>query len=104
MTFREGERYSYLIYFLEAYWHQNSDLLYDHSPSLAAADFAKRETEGFTDGLASDLSDAIRTGVIAEAYADPTYSGTWWRQFDNLLRVAQAQEILIALGSARRRH
>lgn len=86
----------YLTYFLQTYWNQASDLLYDNI-GQAVQDF-QRESAEYRNGLAADLDRAMNVGLTASDFSDKIYDGPFWAKFD---RVINSQEALLALSKLR---
>lgn len=104
MTYHPSEKYSYLIYFLKTYWHQNSDLMYDHDIRKAAQDFKRVENDEFSRGLAADIQRALEDKVFGDSFDDPRYKEDWWHQFDNDVVKKQALDVMMVLGAADKLH
>jgi hypothetical protein len=87
--------YPILSYFLQAYWNQNSDILYA-TPRAAAEDFVKVENDEYCEKLLLELGLAVGSNLIQRHMAWETCS-EWWHQHDVLINLEEATQISLVI-------
>lgn len=84
-----------LQYFLEAYWNQMGDIV--HGDLDGAADAFKQENSDQITGLAVDLLQAVRIGIIKPSMEWNLEVDEFWSRFDRLIDENDASRIISRL-------